>query len=577
VPDGDDDVLYIGPDDDPDRYAVGEACGAGSEGVLYKAALTTSSGTRLDVAVKMLHPKYLGRIAEWQRRWTEQVELLRSLQAPGVVPVRDGFLGALPHRAGTADPAGTRTLYLVMNWVDGQSLDRWLDTHLDASAADKLQLLLPVGAALDLMHSGAATGGVPIIHRDLKPANILVTSTGRSVLVDFGLVRTLPSGSDSSGVAGTLGYIAPETLDDGAYSPATDRYAFGAIAYFLLAGEEPDPDPPADVLRAKLGRAVPGQADVVDHVRAMLSSDPDTRPHPLANWCAQLRNSSLGLDDQADVLAPVAPARQRKRSAMPLARPAPVERRRPPLILAAAGFVLAAGAIVTAIVLARSPSGAEKQKGTAIGTSVQASTTTAPPAVVRHFGIGTPVAAERVTPRDFRPIAALTFSTGWKSLRAETARIADFGLAQAKNRTLSFINVSEVVRAASTQWNNSDLTRADVSALTGDVVAWLRGNERLNVGPERVENGARVVNVTVRAGAGYPAIGITQGPAVRLFRLDDTNRCFGLVEGNTNQLWIYKAGRDTVVAAIEARAADYPAFAPEAAKLLTSLVLTAAS
>src|SRR5205823_594933 len=135
----------------------------------------------------------------------------------------------------------------------------WLDDHLADNAADKLRLLLPVGAALDLMHSGVATGGVPVVHRDLKPANILVTPAARSVLVDFGLMRSLPSGQEVSGISGTMGYIAPETLDAGEYSPATDRYAFGAVAYFLLTGEEPEPDPPAASVRSKLGRAVPGQ------------------------------------------------------------------------------------------------------------------------------------------------------------------------------------------------------------------------------------------------------------------------------------------------------------------------------
>src|SRR4051812_37797848 len=118
--------LHVGPPDEPDRYVLGDhPVAAGSEGILYRASVTTTSGARLDVAIKMLHPRFQGRIEEWQRRWSEQVELLRSLQTPGVVPVRDGFIGPPPHTVGSADVASGRTLYLVMNWVDGTPLDQW--------------------------------------------------------------------------------------------------------------------------------------------------------------------------------------------------------------------------------------------------------------------------------------------------------------------------------------------------------------------------------------------------------------------------------------------------------------------
>ena len=88
----------VGPDAEPDRYRLGPVVGAGSEGVLYRGSITTPSGATLHVAVKMLHPRYQARIEHWRRRWAEQVELLRSLQAPGVVAVRDGFVGPRLHK-----------------------------------------------------------------------------------------------------------------------------------------------------------------------------------------------------------------------------------------------------------------------------------------------------------------------------------------------------------------------------------------------------------------------------------------------------------------------------------------------
>ncbi len=116
----------------------------------------------------MLQPRFLARVNEWHARWSEQVELLRSLQVPGVVRVRDGFLGPLPH---APDEAGEgTTLYLVMNWVEGEALDEWVRRRPERDPFDALKLLLGVAAALDLMHSGGATGGIPVVHRDVKPS-----------------------------------------------------------------------------------------------------------------------------------------------------------------------------------------------------------------------------------------------------------------------------------------------------------------------------------------------------------------------------------------------------------------------
>ena len=125
-----------------------------------------------------------------------------------------------------------------MNWVEGESLDEWIRHRSERNPIDDLKVLVSVAAALDLMHSGRATGGVPVVHRDIKPSNILVTEHG-SVLVDFGLTRGLPDGQRLTGVVGTPGYLAPESTDNGSYSPASDRYAFGAVCFFVLTGLEP--------------------------------------------------------------------------------------------------------------------------------------------------------------------------------------------------------------------------------------------------------------------------------------------------------------------------------------------------
>lgn len=311
-------VFRVGPFDDPDRYEIGEPVEAGAEGILYRGQLTTPT-TRLSlpVAVKALQPVYSERIDQWAARWRDQVELLRSLHIPGLVGVREGFVGPLPHLQG-AETAG-RNLYLVMNWVEGEALDSWVLRNHRIDVGNALKLLLPVAVAIDTMHSGQLTGGVPVVHRDIKPANILI-SKDSSVLVDFGLTRGLSSGHPV-GRAGTPGYIAPEVVSGGAYSPAADRYAFGATVFFLLSGRHPSTGIKPAQLRHLLENAPAAAAtpaDLVDRVVAMLDPDPGRRPVALANWIAQLRQSSLDDEILSTRLAPPAPARARQ---VPLDRP----------------------------------------------------------------------------------------------------------------------------------------------------------------------------------------------------------------------------------------------------------------
>ena len=89
----------VGPYDDPDRYVVGATVAAGAEGILFRGSIARA-GVQAEGAVKMLQPRYLPRVEEWHELWDDQVHLLRSLQTPGVVGVREGFLGSLRYASG---------------------------------------------------------------------------------------------------------------------------------------------------------------------------------------------------------------------------------------------------------------------------------------------------------------------------------------------------------------------------------------------------------------------------------------------------------------------------------------------
>lgn len=342
--------FWVGPTPDPDKFRLGPAVASGAEGVLYKAYIDTESGP-LQIALKMLHPSHLENLGAWRDRWKLLVEMLAKVQVPGLVAVRGGFVGPLPHLEGQAEKSVT-SLYLCMDWVEGIPLDRWARGVNNATPEQLLGALVPVASALDLLHSGVATGGQAVVHRDVKPANILIRPAGDTVLVDVGSMRGLTTETRRSGVVGTPGYIAPEVRRDSAYSPASDRYALGAVAFFLLTGNEPPTEGGIAELRRRLESAplLAHRSDVVDHVVAMLADDPARRPSKLANWVAQLRRSSLGILPGDLAIPPRAPTRRAVAQPRPASKTSKHHRRRRSLATIVAVFVLS-GALLGYLLL----------------------------------------------------------------------------------------------------------------------------------------------------------------------------------------------------------------------------------
>ncbi len=297
--------FFVGPDDEPDKYRLLRHVGGGGEAVLWEADLTFA-GDRERVAVKILRVEHADEVARWRQRWADQVELLRLIRQPGVVGVHAHFEGARMHLPGQAVPAD-RALYLVMNWVGGQDLREWVPQHTrpeDRGAA--LRHLVQVAEVLDHLHSGSATtSGRPVVHGDISPANVVINPDGQAVLVDFGLFRMVRH--ITAVPAGTQGYCAPEVLRGGEYSPASDRYAFGGLAYYTLTGTHPPADP-QELLAglAALAEFTDQQASVQD-LATIFADDPDTRPSA-GEWIRNLRmQSSTALRSLSSPLPPPAP------------------------------------------------------------------------------------------------------------------------------------------------------------------------------------------------------------------------------------------------------------------------------
>jgi len=202
-------------------YRLLERIGVGGMGEVY-AAEHARLGRR--VAVKVLRPDDHQAALD---RFRREVKAIARLENEYVVNVMD---------CGEADDG---TPYLVMDLLRGEDLRSLLEREL--------QLPIPraVNLILDACHGVAAVHEAGLVHRDLKPGNLFVTrrSTGEDwcKILDFGVAKIDTSTWTADGaVVGTIRYMAPEQLRDGASAgPTVDIYALGAILYECLSGTSP--------------------------------------------------------------------------------------------------------------------------------------------------------------------------------------------------------------------------------------------------------------------------------------------------------------------------------------------------
>ena len=186
-----------------------------------------------------------------------------------------------------ADAAAQRP-YLVMEWVEGESLHRVLRRgHLPPSTA--IRIAGALARALSHVHDRGA------IHCDVKPANILVRNDGHVKLADFGIAT--PHGSVHDGtVFGSIHYMSPERLIGAAPSPACDVYALGVTLYEMITGRRPfTGSSPFEVAlahrrtdalpTATFGR-IPATVDEV--IRTALAQDPRDRYQSAAYFAMEL-------------------------------------------------------------------------------------------------------------------------------------------------------------------------------------------------------------------------------------------------------------------------------------------------
>jgi hypothetical protein len=246
-------------------YRIEALLGRGGMGTVFRSRHIDSGRV---VALKILAER-LDAAPGLSARFRSEGRAQASLEHPHVVTV---------YEAGESEHG----LYLAMRLIDGPPLvDLIRERSLDAGRS--LDLLGQIAGALDAAHAAG------LVHRDVKPHNVLVGPGDHAYLADFGLTRGGGEASvtASGAIVGTVSYLAPEVVRGGEAGPASDRYAFAAMAFECLTGtvvfprtsntavlfaHANDPPPRIGARRAELGD------ELDDLFERALAKDPSERP-----------------------------------------------------------------------------------------------------------------------------------------------------------------------------------------------------------------------------------------------------------------------------------------------------------
>lgn len=254
------------------RYELVKVIGDGGMGRVYRGVQLSTGGR---VAIKIMDA--WDHDAATVKRFRYEAETTASLSHPNTVRILD---------FGSDDDL----FFLVMEYLPGTDLTRYLrrEGQSDPFVA---HVLLQTACSLAEAHSRG------VVHRDIKPNNIMLLHHAGLPsfvkVIDFGIARAIGGpGNGTVGVLGTMGYIAPEQMKDGAQLDArTDLYSLGCVAYELLSGRLPfdgitHNSPPMDVLEAHL-RGNPTPLEVAKPgvnprlaslIMGLIRKRPDDRP-----------------------------------------------------------------------------------------------------------------------------------------------------------------------------------------------------------------------------------------------------------------------------------------------------------
>ncbi len=200
------------------RYEILQLLGEGGMGAVYKA-----HDRELDrfVALKLIRPE-LAAVPSIVARFKQELLLSHQVTHKNVIRIYD---------LGDAD--GVK--FITMEFVQGHDLRTLILERKKFSPEEATEIVQQVCRALEAAHN------VGVIHRDLKPQNIMQDTTGRILVMDFGMARTIEGDglTQTGALVGTMEYMSPEQALAKDLDQRSDLFAVGLILYELLTGKMP--------------------------------------------------------------------------------------------------------------------------------------------------------------------------------------------------------------------------------------------------------------------------------------------------------------------------------------------------
>ncbi len=253
------------------RYQLVKEVGTGGFGAVYKAIDTKFDNRTVAIKEIQLQGLKPNEIIDATDTFNREVNILSDLRHPNLPRVYDHF-------------TSPEHWYLVMDFIDGQTLETYLDSRSGRLPLDEVFTLgIQICTVLDYLH----TRQPAIIFRDLKPTNVMITSNKQVYLIDFGAARYFKAGRTKDTIAfGSPGYAAPEQYGKAQTTARSDIYSLGATLHEALTGKDPAEDPFHFSFVRAAGLTIPTDLEAL--ILRMVEMDMSKRPTSAAVVKAEL-------------------------------------------------------------------------------------------------------------------------------------------------------------------------------------------------------------------------------------------------------------------------------------------------
>jgi eukaryotic-like serine/threonine-protein kinase len=234
------------------RYELLLPIAKGGMAQVWAARLRGTRGFQKLVAVKTILADAIDS-TRLEQMFLEEAQLASQIHHANVVTTHD-----LGEHEGT--------LYLVMEWVDGESLSEIINRAARRGGVPLeigVNLVAQACKGLHAAHTLRDESGTPlgVVHRDVSPQNLLVTLAGSAKLVDFGIAKVTSKSSsltEAGEVKGKFAYMAPEQVAGQAVDRRADLFALGIVLYFITTGKHPfRGENPAETIKNICGETKP--------------------------------------------------------------------------------------------------------------------------------------------------------------------------------------------------------------------------------------------------------------------------------------------------------------------------------